>query len=325
MTLVDEVVKARGQRTRRARTARDKQKARWGWIFISPWLIGFFLFWLLPMGASLFFSGLDFQLATPEDARWIGLANWSEALFNDPEVWRSMWITFRFALINLPIGLTVAFFLAVLLNSQHLIGKNLFRTLFYLPSVVPFIAAVLIWNQVLNSQTGWVNRMISLFGVSATGVGGLEWLNNPTLIPFTYTFIGIWGVGNMILINLAGLQGIPTHLYEAAQIDGAGWWRRLRSITLPMLSPVIFYNVVLGMVGLLQYFLPPFVLQGTSGAPEGSSLWYMVYFYRRAFGFAEMGYGATLAWLLFLVALAATLIIFGTAKYWVFYSAEDAA
>lgn len=302
----------------------ERRRARVGLLFISPWLVGFLLFYLLPMAASAFFSTLDFQLSTPDDAEFIGLGNWQRALFNDPNVWRAWVVTLRFAVINLPIGLVVAFSFALLLNSEFLRSRNLFRTLFYAPSVVPFIASTLIFSQILNSQTGWVNRLISfLFGVDATGVDGIRWLDNPTLIPMTYTFIGIWGLGNAILINLAGLQGVPTALYESASIDGAGWWRRMWHITVPMVSPVIFYNLVLGLVGLLQYFLQPFVLNGTSGYPQGATNFYMIYFYKQAFQFAQMGYGATLAWILFFVALAITIVVFGTARSWVYYSAEQ--
>jgi multiple sugar transport system permease protein len=219
--------------------------------------------------------------------------------------------------------MATAFFLAVLLNSLNLVGRNWFRTAFFAPSLVPFVASALIWGQVLNAQTGWVNRIIEWFGIPAVGLEGIRWLDEPALIPITYTFIGMWGIGNMILINLAGLQGIPTALHEAAQIDGAGWWRRLRSISLPMLTPVIFYNLVLGVVALFQYFLPPFVLQGTTGYPEGATSFFMIYFYQQAFDFSQMGYGAALAWLLFFVGLAITIFLFGTQKYWVYYAAGD--
>lgn len=311
------------RRKRRERGPLERRRARVGLLFISPWLVGFLLFYLLPMVASAFFSTLSFQLATPDEAEFIGFGNWQRALFNDPNMWRAWIVTLRFAVINLPIGLAVAFAFAILLNSRYLVSRNIFRTLFYAPAVVPFIASTLIFSQILNSQTGWVNRMISVLGVDATGVDGVRWLDNPSLIPLTYTFIGIWGLGNAILINLAGLQGVPTVLYESASIDGAGWWRRMWHITIPMVSPVIFYNLVLGLVGLLQYFLQPFVLNGTSGYPQGATNFYMIYFYKQAFQFAQMGYGATLAWILFFVALLLTIITFGTARSWVYYSAEE--
>jgi multiple sugar transport system permease protein len=188
--------------------------------------------------------------------------------------------------------------------------------------MVPLIASILIWDSVLNPQSGWVNRLIELTGYNATGINGLRWMDNPDLIYVAYTFIGLWGIGNAMLINLASLQGVPTELYEAASIDGAGWLRRLWRITVPMVTPVIFYNLVLSLIGLLQYFIVPWVLNAGSGYPEGSTLFYMVYFYKQAFSFQNMGYGAALAWLMFLVALVITVGLFITGRHWVYYSGE---
>ena len=324
MTFSEAMQEARSQpRLRRRHMSESlKYEAKLGFAFISPWLIGFAIFYLVPMVASFVISLFDYDLATSE-ASFTGLGNWTRMLFDDPNTWSSLWITLRFGLIMLPISLISAFMLAVLLNSMNLWGRNIFRTLFYAPALVPFVAGALIWGQVLNSQTGWLNRIIELFGIEAVGIDGIRWLDNPTLIPITYTFIGIWGIGNMILIFLAGLQGIPTALHEAAHIDGAGWWRRLRSISMPMVTPVIFYNLVLGVVALLQYFLPPFVLQGTTGYPEGATNFFMIYFDQQAFSFSQMGYGAALAWFLFFVGLALTVLLFGTQKYWVYYAGGD--
>ncbi|MEL6151552.1 MAG: sugar ABC transporter permease [Chloroflexota bacterium] len=173
---------------------KDWREARWGLIFISPWIIGFLLFYLLPMIASLWFSTLDFTLSNPDEAEFIGFENWQRMLFDDPLTWISMGVTFLFGLISLPIGMFAAFMLAVLLNSEHLMGKNVFRTLFYAPTMVPLIAAIIIWNQVLNPNTGWVNRGLDLLGINATGAEGLRWFDDPSLIYIAYTFIGIWGI-----------------------------------------------------------------------------------------------------------------------------------
>ena len=323
MTFSEAIKEARsGPRLKRRRMSdSEKYEAKLGFAFISPWLIGFAIFWAIPMVASLVISLFDYNLATNE-ASWVGLDNWTRVLFDDPNTWSSLWVTLRFGLVMLPISMFSAFMLAVLLNSLNLWGRNVFRTLFFAPSLVPFVASALIWSQVLNSQTGWLNRIIELFGINAVGVDGIRWLDTPELIPITYTMIGIWGIGNMILINLAGLQGIPTALHEAAEIDGAGWWRRLRSVSIPMVTPVIFYNLVLGVVALLQYFLPPFVLNGTTGYPEGATNFFVIYFYQQAFDFSQMGYGAALAWFLFFVGLAITILLFGTQKYWVYYAGE---
>ncbi len=304
-------------------TGAQRVEAKWGLLFISPWLIGFAIFYLVPMVVSLLFSLYDFTLSAPDEARFIGLQNWSRMLFDDPNTWETLFVTFKFALISLPIGMVSAFLLAVLLNSQHLIGQNIFRTLFYAPTMVPLIAAILIWSRVLNPQTGWLNQLIEVTGIEAVGINGLRWLDDPNLIYIAYTFIGLWGIGNAILINLASLQGVPTELYEAASIDGAGWLRQLWSVTIPMVTPVIFYNLVLSVVGLLQFFIVPWVLNLGSGYPEGTTNFYMIYFYKQAFTFQNMGYGATLAWFMFIIGLAITIFLFATGRYWVYYAGES--
>lgn len=302
-----------------------RQEAKWGLLFISPWLLGFLLFYLVPMIISLVFSTYDFQLSSPDEARFVGLDNWKRMLFDDADTWASLKVTFVFAAISLPIGMISAFMLAVLLNSKHLFAPNIFRTLFYAPTMVPLIASILIWNSVLNPQSGWVNRFIeAATGYEATRiVGGIRWIDNPNLVYFAYTLIGLWGIGNAILINLAGLQSIPTELYEAASIDGASWLRRLRSITVPMITPIIFYNLILGLVGLLQYFIVPWVLNRGSGYPEGTTRFYMIHFYKEAFTFQKMGYGAALAWLMFIVAMIITIGLFASSRFWVHYSGDS--
>jgi len=300
----------------------NRREAIWGLAFISPWLIGFLLFYLVPMVASLVFSTYDFTLSNPDDAEFIGLDNWRRMLFEDPNTWLTLRVTFAFALISLPIGMLSALFLAVLLNSEHLVGSNIFRTLFYAPTMVPLIAGILIWSQVLDAQTGWVNRGLDELGIEATGADGLRWFDDPWLIYISYTFIGLWGIGNAILINLAALQGVPTALHEAAKVDGAGWFRRLIKITFPMVSPVIFYNLILSTVGLLQYFIVPWVLTGGDGYPEGTTRFVMIHFYKQAFTFQNMGYGASIAWLIFIIGLLITVLLFSTARFWVYYSGE---
>lgn len=303
----------------------EREQIKWGFIFLSPWLIGILVFTIIPFIASFFFSMMDFNLANPEDAQFIGLANWQRAIFNDPNVYESFGVTFLFALISLPIGMAFALYLAVLLNSKSVRGKAFFRTMFFMPTMIPLVAAVLIWQGVFNEQTGWFNLLLeNVFGIPALGVDGIRWFANPNLIYITLTFIGLWGIGNMMMITLAGLQGVPTEMYEAAEIDGAGWWRQLINITIPMISPVIFYNLVLGAIALMQYFLVPFVLNGGSGFPEGRTNFVGIYFFNQAFRFFNMGYGATLAWLIFLVSLLLTVVLFGSARYWVYYAGEEA-
>lgn len=302
----------------------QKKEARWGVVFLSPFIIGFLAFYFLPMIASFVFSLYDFNPAVPDQARFIGFDNWQRALLVDEEVRLSFVRTLRFAAISLPIGLGFSLFLAILLNSKNVLGKSLFRTLFYMPTMIPVVAVVLIWAGVLNEQTGWINVLIeTVTGITAVGTQGLRWLADPRLVYYAYTMFGLWGVGNAMIIFLAGLQGVPTELYEAAEIDGANWLQRLFSITIPMITPVIFYQLVLGTIGSLQYFLAPFVLNRGTGFPEGMTRFYMVYFYKQSFSFFSMGYGATLAWLMFIFALILTIVLFGTAKYWVYYASEE--
>lgn len=312
------------QAQRRKLSRLEKKEMTWGLFFISPWMIGFLLFYFLPMVASFGFSLYDFNPAVPDQARFVGFANWQRALFQDEEVWLSLGRTLHFAAISLPISLLFALFLAILLNSEHVLGKSVYRTLFYMPTMIPLVATVLIWNGVLNEQSGWINVIIErLTGIKATGTQGLRWLADPKLVYYAYTMFGLWGVGNAMIIFLAGLQGVPTELYEAAQIDGANWFHRLIFITIPLITPVIFYQLVLGVIGSLQYFLAPFVLNGGTGFPEGMTRFFMVYFYKQSFSFFSMGYGATLAWLMLIIAMIITVVLFGTSRFWVFYAGEE--
>lgn len=317
-------IKQREKKPRHKLTRLQKKEALWGLLFLSPWMIGFVIFYFLPMLASFGFSLLNFNPAVPDQASFIGFQNWIRALTVDPEVRLSFVRTIHFAAISLPIGLGFALFLAILLNSRKVIGNNLYRTLFYMPTMIPMVATVLIWSGVLNEQTGWINVFIErLTGIQAVGTEGIRWLANPDLVYYAYTMFGLWGVGGAMIIFLAGLQGVPTELYEAAEIDGASWLQRLFKITIPMITPVIFYQLVLGVIGSLQYFTAPWVLNSGTGFPEGKTRFYMVYFYKQSFTFFNMGYGATLAWLMFIVALIITIILFRTAKHWVYYASEE--
>ncbi len=311
----------RGQRKRLSRS--ELREARWGFAFIGLWLVGFVAFYALPMLASLVFSFLDFDLLNPGNTTFVGFMHWRRLLFEDPRVWQSLQVTFVFAAISLPIGMLSALFLAIILNSADLVGRNVFRTLFYAPTMVPVVAGILIWSGVLNPTTGWINQGIqAVTGLDVANPSGIRWLDDPRIIYLSYTMIGVWGIGNAILYNLAALQGVPSELYEAAKIDGASWFQRLRSIMLPMISPVIFYNLVLSVVGLMQYFQVPYVLNGGSGYPEGTTFFYLIHFYRQSFQFLNMGYGSAIAWLMFVIALGITGTLFATARHWVYYAGE---
>ena len=322
--ITPEVVSERKQIKKQKRGRIEREQIKWGLIFLSPWLIGIVVFYIIPFIASFGFSLVEFNLAVPEATQFVGLENWRRALFDDPNTLESFGVTFLFAAISLPLTMIFALMLALLMNSKSVRGKALFRTMFFMPTMVPLVAAVLIWGGVLNEQTGWINILLqNVLGIEAVGVSGLRWLADPKLIYFTLTFIGLWGVGNTMMITLAGLQSVPTEMYEAAEIDGAGYWRQLISITIPMVSPVLFYNLVLGVIGLMQYFLIPFVLNGGSGFPDGTTNFVGIYFFNQAFKFFNMGYGATLAWLIFAVSLILTIVLFGSSRYWVYYAGGD--
>lgn len=318
------LARLKGEGVSRKASPLQRREARWGLLFLSPWIVGFLGLYLFPMVASFIFSLLDFNPAVPEQARFIGFTNWQRALFADEEVRLSFLRTLHFSAISLPAALALALFLAILLNSRSLLGVRLFRTLFYMPAMIPTVATVIIWNGVLNEHTGWINILIErLVGIKAVGTEGLRWLADPKLVYYAYTMFGLWGIGPAMVVFLAGLQGVPTELYEAAEIDGAGWLQRLIRITIPMMTPVIFYQLVLGVIGALQTFLAPFVLNNGTGFPEGKTRFYMIYFYKQSFTFFNMGYGAALAWLMLIVALILTVILFGTSRYWVYYAGEE--
>ena len=187
-----------------------------------------------------------------------------------------------------------------------------------MPYIVPLISGVYIWQGMLNSETGWINRLLAEIGIM-----GPNWLNDVNWIYPALNIIGLWGIGNAFLITLASMQGVPTELYEAARVDGANPWRRFRSITIPMISPVIFYNLVLSLIGLFRYFEIPYILSQGTGEPGQSTMFFTIHLYKQAFVFKEMGYGSALAWVLFVLAFIATFILFLSARYWVYYSNEE--
>ncbi|HEY4188999.1 MAG TPA: sugar ABC transporter permease [Candidatus Limnocylindrales bacterium] len=294
-----------------------RKEALWGYLFIAPWLIGFFLFTLAPLLASLAFTFSNIALDQQEPLAFVGLRNWQK-LLGDGQAWESLAVTFRFALFQLPFILVMPFLLAIGLNSRNLKGPGAFRVLFFLPYVIPFVSGVLIWQGMLNLETGWVNQFLKFLGIENPP----NWLNDTGVIYPALVMIGIWGIGAGIIVNLAGLRGIPTELYDAARIDGAGWWASMRHVTLPMMSPVIFYTLILAVVDVLQYFLVPLVINNGTGEPGGTTAFFNLYLYKNFFTYQNMAYGATLAWLLFVVTLVVTLFLFKTSNRWVYYAGE---
>jgi ABC-type sugar transport system permease subunit len=300
-----------------------------GLLFIMPWLIGFIAFTLLPIIATFLFSFMDLKI-TDEiwPPKFVGFDNYMTML-RDSAVWNadpnsspgSMWITFRFGLIALPVGFLLSLGIAMLMNNKHLKAQNLFRSLFYMPYIVPFVASVFLWGGVLNPETGWVNRALLSFGIPKENLPG--WANDIHWVYPAYVLFGIWGIGNAFLTLLAGLQGVPTELYDAARVDGAGSVAVFLNITFPMISPIVFFNLILGIVGLFQYFLVPLAFNQGTGEPGGATMFYNLYLYKQFFQYQNMSYGSTLAWVLFLLILVVTGLLFWSSRYWVYYAGES--
>ncbi len=293
------------------------RRARWGYLFIAPWLIGFVLFTAFPMIATLVFSFTNVNLSQTEPLRFVGLQNYQD-LLGDRQAWDALAVTIKFALLALPVAVCLPLLVALMLHSRHLRGSGGFRVLFYLPYVIPFVAGVLIWRDMLNVDSGWVDGLLRVLGVQHPP----DWLQDPTWIYPGLVLMGVWSIGAGIIVYLAGLKGVPTELYDAALIDGAGVMASLRHVTIPMISPVIFYTLVLGVVEVLQYFLVPLVLKNGTGEPGGTTLFYNLYIYKTFFTFQDMSYGATLAWLLFAISLVVTILLFRSARRWVYYAGE---
>ncbi len=296
----------------------QRTRTLWGWVFLSPWIIGFLAFYFVPMIASFAFTFTDLRLTRPGEVSFVGLENY-RTLLDDPNVGKSLRVTLSYMVIALPISIIIPLGLATLLNSKSLWGRRLFRTLFYMPYVVPIISVTYIFNGFLNTQTGWLNRFLG----EVLGIRGPNWLYSSTWIYPALLIIGIWGTGNAMLTMLASMQTIPTELYEAARVDGANGITVFRKITLPLITPMIFYNLVLALIALFRYFDIPYIISRGTGGPNDITLFYNIYFYRVAIEYDRMGYGATLAWLLFVIGLIATIFLFATARHWVYYAGGD--
>ena len=295
-----------------------KSEARTGYAFISPWIIGFLAFTLLPMVASLVFSLTNIQLVMTGPLQWNNFKNYI-TLFSDPEIGASLLVVLKYGAIALPFSVIVPLLLALLMNHPRLKAPAVFRTLFYMPYIIPFVAAVFIWNGMLNADSGWINEVLRWLGVQNPP----NWVDSVQWVYLAYVILGIWGIGSAMMIYLASLQNVPTELYDAAKVDGANWSSTIFNVTLPMISPVIFYTLVLAIVDLFQYFQIPLVLKNGTGEPGGTTMFYNLYLYKTFFVFQNMSYGSAMAWLLFVIILVVTLILFKTAKYWVYYAGDN--
>jgi multiple sugar transport system permease protein len=286
-----------------------RKEALAGYLFAAPWFIGMAVFLLYPLVASIYYSFCDYSvLKAPV---WIGMANYND-LFHDEIFWKTVSNTGIYAVIALPVGMVVALGLAMLLNTR-VRGMTVYRTLFFLPSLVPMISLAVVWLWILNSQYGILNQ-----GLAVLHINGPNWLGDPIWTKPALVVTGLWGVGNAMLIYLASLQDVPTSLVEAAELDGASWWQKTKAVTLPMISPVILFNLIMGIIGSLQVFAVPYVML-PGGGPERSAYFYTAYLFDNAFRYNKMGYASAMGWIMFLAILILTFLSLNLSKRHVHY------
>ncbi len=302
-------------------TRSERKNLRNGLAFLSPWLAGFMLFTLLPIALSLYYSLCDYSLL--QRPTYIGAANY-RMLMGDEVFWKSLSNTFQYALLAIPSGLAVSLGLALLLNAKIRM-QSVYRTIIFLPSLVPIVASSMLWLWMFNGRLGLINVLLA-----KVGIHGPAWLSDVMFsigsgasesrfhwaMP-ALAFMSLWGVGYTVTIYIAGLQDVPRELYEAAEIDGAGLWRRIRHVTLPILSPVIFFNLIMAIIGTLQVFATPYIMTG--GGPARATYFLTMYLYDCAFQFLRMGYASSMAWTQLIIILALTGLAFWSSKRWVHY------
>ncbi|MFI6654734.1 carbohydrate ABC transporter permease [Streptomyces sp. NPDC050523] len=289
------------------RPRREREGA--AWVFLSPWVLGAIVLTLLPMAVSLYLSFTDYDLFNAP--HWVGLRNYTQMFTEDPRYWRSVETTLTYVVIAVPLQLALALGVALALKTMKR-GKGFYRSAFYAPSLLgASMSVALVWRAVFNDG-GTVDNLF--------GTGG--WINKPGWSLLAVALLTVWQFGAPMVIFLAGLQQIPVELYEAAAVDGAGKWRQFVSITVPMLSPVLFFNLVLQTIQAFQVFTPAFAVSGGKGGPADSTLVYTLYLYDRGFVASHMGYASAMAWVLLLVIGAVTAVLFRTSRSWVFYASE---
>ena len=303
------------------RSKRSDLKRRWlrqetfeGYFFAGPAILGFMIFVLGPLLASLFFSFTEYKIISAP--RWVGLGNYITAFTDDQLFWTSLNVTMTYTVIAVPLNLALGFLVAVLMN-QKIKGITLYRIVWYMPAIVPAVANAVLWQWVFNADFGLLNLLLwNLFHIQ-----GPRWLiASNTGIP-ALIIMSVWGMGSGMLIYLGGLQGIPQHLYEAVEIDGGSWWASFRHVTIPMMTPVIFFNLITGLIGTFQVFTPAYVM--TQGGPGYATYFYVLHLYKNAFQYLRMGYASALAWILMLITLVGTWILFRSSS-WVYYEGMEA-
>jgi len=298
-------------------TKRERRNLCIGLLFISPWIIGFAAFMAYPIGASLYYSLCDYSVLKPPVLT--GAENYVE-LAQDPIFWKSLYNTLYFAAIFLPLSTVLAIALALLLNSG-VRGMSAYRTIFFLPSLTPVVALGFVWMWLLNGKYGVVNHVLN-FILAPVGLHPPNWLQSTAWAKPAIILMSLWGVGRAMVIYLAGLQEVPRQLYEAAELDGASWTAKTRHITLPLISPVIYFNIVIGVIYAFQVFALPYVITKGAGGPARSTTFYAMYLYNCAFRYLRMGYACAMAWILFLIILVLTILIHRASRRRVYYAGE---
>jgi multiple sugar transport system permease protein len=293
-------------------TRGERRTLMLGLAFISPWIIGFLVFTFYPLLASIYYSFCDYDVISKPV--WVGMMNYKD-MVDDSVFWKSLRNTFYFAALSLPLCLVVALLIAVLLNNK-VMGRPVFRTFFFLPSLVPQVAIAMIWLWIFNGKFGLLN-----YALKWLGIDGPNWLADENWTKPSLVLTSLWGVGGSVVIYLAALQDVSRELYESADIDGASAWTKLWHITVPMISPVIYFNLVMGIIGALQVFSGPYIMFG-GGGPNRSALFYAVYLYENAFSYFQMGYACAMAWVLFLIILFLTWVATSSTRKHVYYAGE---
>jgi multiple sugar transport system permease protein len=284
---------------RTGRSSMARREAIYGYLFTAPAVLGFLIWIAGPMLFSAWLSLTEWDLLTPPE--FVGFNNYV-TMFQDDLFWQSLKVTFYFTLVSVPLFQAVALAVALLMNVK-VRGISVFRTIYYLPSIVPVVANAMLWAWILNSDFGLLNAVLR-----SVGLPKVLWLQDPRWAMPALITMSLWGIGGAMLIYLAGLQGVPQQLYEAAELDGANFWHRFRHVTIPMLSPVLFFNLLMGLIGALQTFTQGYII--TNGGPQNATLFYALYLYRRAFTDFQMGYAAALAWVLFMIVLVLSVFVF---------------
>jgi len=309
------------QKPKQRMSARERRQNLNGYLFILPWLIGFLVFTLFPMGFSLFISMSKWNIVTGTTTiQFVGLGNFVQ-LFKDPLFYTSLGVTFKFCLMSIPLYQIMSLIIALLLG-LNVRGMKIWRVVYFMPSIIPAVATAVLWQQILGQSTGLLNNFLRLFGIA-----GPAWLSSPKTALISLVIMGTWGIGNTMIIYLAGIQGVDRSVMEASEIDGANYFQRLIHVVLPTISPTIFFNVVMAIIGSFQYFAQAFVVtngtQGGLGSPVNTTLFYNLYLYKKAFVDFQMGYASALAWIMFVIILIFTLLIIKSSSLWVFYQNDD--